>query len=492
MDKYDELFPKEGEIGKIDLKNYPYDENGDLDLHRPFIDRILLKCDKCGSEMRKAPDLIDVWFDSGAMPYAQWHWPFENEKKFKEQFPADFIVEAIDQTRGWFFTLLAISTLLEKGEPFKNVMVLGHTLDEKGAKMSKSKGNFVPVMELMDKYGADVLRWYFLSSMATGESKSVIQKEIEDKQKGFFGTLDNCVRFYELYSENTKAWTHDTKAVNLLDKWILSKFQGLNSGVSDDLDKYSPTTAARAVEKFVVEDLSNWWLRRSRKRKESLGLLRFVLLELTKVIAPFIPFTAEDIHKRLHKGQQAGTDSVHLHDWPKTNKKLMNGELEKQMEEVRNIITVGLAQRKEKQIKVRQPLRAVCLGLSNDFPPNLESLIKEELNVKEIVYDKSQKELVVLNTELDQALIQEGISLEFTRKIQDMRKDAKFRIGDEASAFWNTDGEMVRSAINKYQDLIESVTSTKIIAGVQLQGQVKISQEFEIIPGVKITISIKE
>ena len=484
--------PPPGELKKLDLKNWPYDDDGELDLHRPYIDRITLKCKKCEGRMRKIPDLIDVWFDSGAMPYAQWHWPFENEKMFKEQFPADFIVEAIDQTRGWFFTLLAISTLLEKGAPYKNVMVLGHTLDEKGAKMSKSKGNFVPVMEFMDKYGVDVLRWYFLSSMTTGESKSVIPREIEDKQKGFFGTLGNCIKFYELYATDKAAWTHDTKPKELLDKWILSKLHGLVSEVTESLDNYDSTTAARAIEKFVTEDFSNWWLRRSRKRREALDLLRFILLHLAKVLAPFTPFMAEDIKIRMHKFQKAGHESVHLHDWPKADKKLIDKELEKQMEEVRNIVTVGLAQRKEKQIKVRQPLRAVHLGLSNEFPKDLENLLKEELNIKNIVYDKSQKELVVLDIELDEALIQEGISLEFTRKIQDMRKEAKFNVGDNAFASWDTDSDLVKNSINKYQDLIQSVTSTQIFAGLQVHGEVRISQESEIIPGVRISISIKK
>src|SRR3989338_1662346 len=397
-----EKFPKEGELKKIKLKNLPYDDNGDLDLHRPYIDNITIKCSKCSSEMKKIPDLIDVWFDSGAMPYAQWHWPFENEKMFKEQFPADFIVEAIDQTRGWFFTLLAISTLLEKGAPFKNVMVLGHTLDEKGIKMSKSKGNFVPVMEFMDKYGVDVLRWYFLSSMTIGESKSVIPREIEDKQKGFFGTLGNCIKFYELYGKGETGSFQDIKSkdLNPLDRWILSKLNGLIDEVSYGLDKYDPTSAAKAIEKFIAEDVSNWWLRRSRRRKEALGLLRFILLEVAKIIAPFIPFTAEDIHMRLHAGQNAGTQSVHLHDWPSVSKKHIDLGLEKQMEEVRSLIAEGLASRKANQMKVRQPLRSATLGLSVEFPSGLEELMKDELNVKNIVYDKSQKERIVLDLKL--------------------------------------------------------------------------------------------
>ena len=492
-----ELYPQEAELKKLDLKNWPYDDDGELDMHRPYVDRIVLKCKKCSGKMTKIPDLIDVWFDSGAMPYAQWHWPFENDKMFKEQFPADFIVEAIDQTRGWFFTLLAISTLLEKGAPYKNVMVLGHTLDEKGAKMSKSKGNFVPVMEFMDKYGVDVLRWYFLSSMAAGESKSVIPREIEDKQKGFFGTVGNCIKFYELYSaENSKSEILNPKQIqnsNLLDKWILSKFNGLVLDATDNFDKYEVTQVAKAVEKFVVEDLSNWWLRRSRKRKEALGVLRFLLLELSKVMAPFIPFTAEDIHMRMYSGQTIGTQSVHLHDWPKADKKLIDKELEKQMEEVRNIVTTGLAQRKEKQIKVRQPLKAIHLGLSNEFPKDLEGLMKEELNIKNIVYDKSQKELVFLDTELDEALIHEGYARELMRQIQDMRKEAGYKVDDEVFGQWHSDNSDLSTAINKWTDSIKKdVLLNNFENSPKGDKAFDVEKEFELVAGKTIWLGVRK
>ncbi|MFN7088534.1 MAG: class I tRNA ligase family protein, partial [Candidatus Paceibacteria bacterium] len=322
------LYPKEGEFKKLNLKNWPYDDNGELDLHRPYIDRIELKCPKCGSKMVKIPDLIDVWFDSGAMPYAQWHWPFENQKIFKEQFPADFIVEGIDQMRGWFYTLLAIPTLLGKGPAYKNVMSLNLVLDEKGQKMSKSKGNIVSPFEVMDKFGADAARWYFYTVNSPGDYKLFSMKDVELRFKGFITTLDNCVRFYELYSgenskfeyrnlkqiPNSKSETvssfknsdldivsnFDIYASNLLDKWILSRLNVLITEVTVSLDNYDPTSAARAIEKFVIEDFSNWWLRRSRKRKEALEFLRFLLLELAKIIAPFTPFIAENIYQRLN------------------------------------------------------------------------------------------------------------------------------------------------------------------------------------------------
>ena len=508
----EKIFPLQGELKKIDFKNWPYDDDGELDLHRPYIDRIVLKCPKCKLQMFKIPDLIDVWFDSGAMPYAQWHWPFDTaqgrpfEKTFKAQFPADFIVEAIDQTRGWFYTLLAISTLLGKETPYKNVMVLGHTLDEKGRKMSKSLKNFVPVMELMDKYGVDVLRWYFLSSMAMGESKSVIPREVEDKQKGFFGTLDNCVRFWELYhiggekldvrGEKSPTSHFPPPTSNLLDKWILSKLNGLTKEVSDNLDNYDPTPAAKAIEKFVVEDLSNWWLRRSRKRKEALGLLRFILLELDKIIAPFIPFTAEDIHKRLHGGHNIGTESVHLHDWPLVDKKLIDKRLEGEMDKVREVVTAGLALRKEKQIKVRQPLASLKLKIKNEklkINEEFKILIKEELNIKDIVFDESQKEEIILDTELTQPLIYEGYARELMRQIQDMRKEAKYRLDDRVFCRWHSDDESLSEAIRQFSDEIKKeVLLSEFKNEPHDDKAYDIEKEVELAPQRKIWVGVRK
>ncbi|MDP2909611.1 MAG: class I tRNA ligase family protein, partial [bacterium] len=333
------------------------------------------------------------------------------------------------------------------------------------------------------------------------------------KQKGFFGTLGNCIRFYELYSaENPKSLPRrqagevlNPKQIqnskfkiqnsNLLDKWILSKLNGLIGEVSDGLDKYDPTSAAKAVEKFVAEDLSNWWLRRSRRRKEALGLLRFLLLEVAKIIAPFVPFTAEDIHHRLHCNLPEARllESVHLHDWPKANKKLIDKNLEKQMEEVRNIVTTGLAQRKEKQIKVRQPLRAVYLGLSNEFPKDLEVLMKGELNVKEIVYDRSQKELVVLNTELDEALIHEGYARELMRQIQDMRKEAKYKVDDEVFGQWHSDDQELSEAINHWGDEIKKDVLLKNFLNSPKGDKVfDVEKEFDLVAGKKIWVGVKK
>ena len=373
--------------------------------------------------------------------------------------------------------MLAVSTLLGKGPAFKNVLVYSHVLDEKGQKMSKSKGNIVSSFDVMDKFGADTARWYFYTLNAPGDYKLFSLRDVELRLKGFITTLDNCVRFYELYATGKATWTHDTKPEGLLDKWVLSKLHGLVEDVTENLDNYDPTTAARAIEKFVIEDLSNWWLRRSRKRKaassaegetgeprpgpgrEVLGLLRFVLLELSKILAPFTPFIAEDIKSRMHKFQKAGHESVHLNNWPETDKKMIDKKLEKEMDKIREIITAGLALRKEKQIKVRQPLAKVTVGKKygvwNMEYEGLNGLIKEELNVKEVGYDENQKEDVVLDAELTQPLIYEGYARELMRQIQDMRKEAGYKLDDKVFAQWHSDDGGLSEAIRQFSDEIE-------------------------------------
>ncbi len=479
-------YPTLGELKKITWRKIPRNETGELDLHRPYIDSVVIKCPKCKSKMRKIPDLIDVWFDSGAMPFAQWHYPFENKPMFKNQFPADFIVEAIDQTRGWFWTLLAIATSLGYSAPYKNVMVLGHTLDEKGQKMSKSKKNFVPVMELMDTYGADVLRWYLFSSVAAGEGKAIIAKEIEAKLKGFVFTLQNCIRFYELYAVST-AKTAPAK-LTVLDKWILSRLHRLIADVSTRLEQYDVVTAVRAIENFVTEDLSNWWVRRSRKRKEALPLLRLILLETSKLLAPFVPFMAEDMYRRL--GGEG--ESVHLTDWPKPAKKYLNENLESEMAQVKDVIAMGLAQRKEKQLKVRQPLRLISLK-RDKLSKDLESLIKDELNIKQIKYDKSQEHELVLDVEMTPALIQEGYARELMRQIQDMRKEAKYRMDDLVFAHWHSDSPDIVQALATWSEEIKRDTLLKTLEQQPKDSKAyDIEKETELAPGKIIWLGIKK
>jgi isoleucyl-tRNA synthetase len=478
--------PALAEIRKLEWRKIPRNEYGELDLHRPFIDEVVIKCAKCKSKMRKIPDLIDAWFDSGSMPYAQWHYPFENKDVFKKQFPADFIVEAVDQTRGWFWSLLGISTLLGRGAPYKNVLVLGHTLDEKGVKMSKKLGNFVPVMELMDVYGTDVIRWYFMSTVAAGESKAVIPKEIEDKLKGFFFTLQNCIRFYELYSANSESLIANSELPKLttLDKWLLSRLHRTINLVTERLDAYDVASAGRAIDQFVTDDLSNWWLRRSRRRREALPLLRQTLMEVSKLLAPFTPFMAEDLYRRMN-GEM---ESVHLTDWSKYQKKYVNDKLEAEMVAVREVIASGLAERKNKQLKVRQPLESVTVKIDK-FSRDLETLIKDELNVKKVQHKPEQTELVTLNTELTPALLREGYARELMRQIQDMRKEAKYGMNEQKALFWHSDDQEISKAVLEWADEIKKDTTLSSLVFEHRQGG-KVTKEFEFSPNKKIWLSL--
>jgi len=495
-----EWYPKIGEPIKLEWRNISRNNLGALDLHRPYIDTIKLKCEKCGSEMKKIPELIDVWFDSGAMPFGQWHWPFENEDMISPpslklrrtslgapQFPADFITEGVDQTRGWFYTLLAISTLLEKGAPYKNVLCFSHVLDEGGKKMSKSKGNVVSPFEVIEKYGADSARWYFYTVNMPGEYKLFSFKELQTKSQGFISTLQNCLRFYDLYNDRgTKSSTSETTTI--LDKWVISKLNKLIMNVTTRLDEYDPTNSARLIEKFVNEDFSNWWLRRSRKREDAHKLLRELLITILKLLAPFMPFMAEEAFLKI-----GGTknESVHLESWPTFDKKLIDEELETAMAEVREVITAGLAVRKEKQIKVRQPLRTIFINRDKEFDSELEELIKDELNVKEVEYKKGDS--IEFDTEISPNLKAEGYARELIRQIQDMRKEAKYKLSEEVFCRWSSDNAELREAISEWSDAIKKETllsDFKNEAGGN--GTFDVQKEFEIASGKKILIGVKK
>ena len=330
------------------------------ELHRPEIDKYHLNCPKCGGIMSRVPEVIDCWFDSGSMPFAQYHYPFENKKLIdkKEQFPADYISEAIDQTRGWFYTLLAISTLLGKGPCYKNVISLGHVLDEKGEKMSKSKGNVVDPWEIVEKYGADATRWYFYTVNQPGDPKLFSEKEVEGSLKRFIIIFWNCYLFFKTYGEISKPQIQNPK--HILDRWVISRLNKLIQAVTENLDKYDITNAARSIENFVIEDFSQWYIRRSRKRfrpesedfKEVSETLRFTLFTLSKLIAPFAPFLSEEIYQNLQ-----AFDSVHLENWPMVNKGLINQKLEEKMKKAREIVVLTLAERAKASMKVRQPLK---------------------------------------------------------------------------------------------------------------------------------------
>lgn len=412
-------------------------------LHRPQIDEVALKC-QCGGKMKRVKEVIDCWFDSGSMPFAQWHYPFENKDLIDKGkfFPADFICEGIDQTRGWFYTLLAVSTLLDKGVPYKNVISIGIVLDEKGQKMSKSKGNIVKPEDIIDKYGADVARFYFYTVNAVADPKNFNFEDVQSLYRRFFDTLINAKKFFDTYAGENFKKKNEFSPGNLLDKWIVSCVEELNAEIVERLDEYDVVGAARLFDVFV-DDLSNWYVRRSRKRfqgqgkEEAAQTLYYILLKTSKLLAPFTPFLSEYIYKDLKKKEK----SVHLEDYPLPENKLIDKEIKGKMSKVREIVSAGLKERAMLGIKVRQPLASFQIPSSEkQIPIQLVDLIREEVNVKEVIFGNVAK----LDAKMTAELKEEGISREVMRTIQAMRKKAGLKPEDKISVFYSGDKEIAR------------------------------------------------
>ncbi len=384
-------------IGSIEeLKQKAIECPEDIELHKPYIDNVHLKCPKCGKTMNRAKEVIDCWFDSGSMPFAQWHYPFENKEMFDNNFPAGFISEAIDQTRGWFYTLTAIGTALFGRTPFENCIVLGHVLDEHGQKMSKSKGNGVDPMTLLDTVGADATRWHFYTVSAPWLPTRLGIKNVQETQRGFLSTLWNVYSFYVLYAEidqfNPLKY-EDFKPTNVMDKWIISKLNTLVKEVDEKLANYDITNAALIIESFT-DELSNWYVRRNRERfwstelnEEKIGAyctLYKVLTTLIKVAAPFVPFMTDEIYQNLVVGlDKDAEESVHLCLWPEVDETAINKELEKEMDLAYKIVKLGRSARNSANIKNRQPLSEMLISVDT-LPQYYEDIVKEELNVKQI------------------------------------------------------------------------------------------------------------
>ncbi len=467
------------ELRKLIYTRLPYASGGGLDLHRPYIDHVSFLCTNCGRKMRRVPDLIDVWFDSGAMPFAQSGGlgltQIKNLKfKIKNHdilFPADFICEGVDQTRGWFYTLLAISTILGIDPPYKNVISHGLVLDKKGEKMSKSRGNTVDPWKVVESCGADAIRWYFFTVNQPADVKKFDEEDVRDRKSRFVETFYHIYRFFETYgSKKRKPYTESFKpqSKNFLDMWAISKLNELIDGVTKKLDEYDVVSAARAIELFV-DDLSNWYVRRSRRRfqhprsrkekNDAEYTLSFLLLELAKLSAPFVPFVSEEIYRTITRQKTRDTrrqniTSVHLEDWPKAQNRLIHKNLNLQMDIVRTIVALGLNARAEKRIKVRQPLQTLEIGIPSTKPlstrvealksgvgknkgfGDLSDLIREELNVKELrfvathtqefVRAKEGDIEVALDIHITPALQEEGSMRELVRNIQDMRREAGY------------------------------------------------------------------
>ncbi|MBQ8204146.1 MAG: isoleucine--tRNA ligase [Clostridia bacterium] len=388
-------------IGSIEeLKSMSDNCPDDIDLHRPYIDGVTIKCSKCGKEMHRVPEVIDCWFDSGSMPFAQHHYPFENKDLFESQFPADFISEAVDQTRGWFYSLLAISTLIFNKAPFKNVIVLGHVQDENGQKMSKSKGNAVDPFEALETYGADAIRWYFYTNSAPWLPNRFHGKAVTEGQRKFMGTLWNTYAFYVLYANidkfNPADYTLDKSKLTVMDKWLLSKLNSMVKAVDENLANYRIPEAARALQDFV-DEMSNWYVRRCRERFWSEDLtddkvtayltLYTALVTTAKAAAPMVPFMTESIYQNLVMSvDKSAPESIHLCDFPEVCEELIDGELEAAMDSVLEIVVLGRAARNGAVLKNRQPLNNMYVKSETKLDEFFTHIIKEELNIKNVSF----------------------------------------------------------------------------------------------------------
>ena len=388
-------------IGSIEeLKSMSDNCPDDIELHRPYVDDVTIKCPVCGKPMHRVEEVIDCWYDSGAMPFAQYHYPFENKETFESTFPADFISEAVDQTRGWFYSLLAISTLLFNKAPYKNVIVLGLVLDENGEKMSKSKGNAVDPFEALEAYGADSIRWYFYENSAPWLPNRFYKEAVTEGQRKFLGTFWNTYAFYVLYADidsfDPTKYTLDRSTLNSMDRWLLSRLNSLIKEVDADLGGYKIPEAARALQDFT-DELSNWYVRRSRERfwesemtqsKINAYLtLWTALVTLSKLAAPMIPFMTEEIYQNIvRRVDPSAPESIHLCDFPVADESLIDEELEHHMEEVLKIVVLGRAARNEANVKNRQPLSVMYVGGAEALGDLYKDIIEDELNVKNVIF----------------------------------------------------------------------------------------------------------
>ena len=434
----------------------------DIELHRPFIDAVTIKCPKCGKQMHRVPEVIDCWFDSGSMPFAQWHYPFENEEVFKENFPADFISEAVDQTRGWFYSLLAISTLIFNKAPYKNVIVLGHVQDENGQKMSKSKGNAVDPFDALEKHGADAIRWYFYSNSAPWLPNRFHDAAVTEGQRKFMGTLWNTYAFFVLYANidefDATKYQLEYDKLSVMDRWLLSKLNSLIKAVDEDLGNYKITETARELQNFV-DELSNWYVRRSRERFWVKGMpqdkinaymtLYTALVNFVKLAAPMVPFITEDIYRNLVCSiDKTAPESVHLCDFPKADEALIDKELERKMEEALDIVVLGRGCRNSAAIKNRQPIARMFVKAPTALEPYYLDIIKEELNVKEIVFTDE---------------VEQFISYSFKPQLKTLGPKFGKKLGEIRNLLTNIDGHAAMKELNETGTLTLTVGGEKVV-----------------------------
>lgn len=460
---------KNAEVKELSFTPLPHNEKYELDPHRPYIDTLEL-VDEKGAPMTRENVVVDVWFDSGAMPFAQDHYPFENKERIEGAgYPADFISEAIDQTRGWFYTLLSVGVLMERGTPYKNVICLGHLLDKDGKKMSKSIGNVVEPWEQMSKYGVDVIRLWMYSVNQPGEGKNYDEKVVLELSRKVFALLDNCYTFYDTYKEDVSD-VDVTKSPNVLDKWICALLHKMSKEGTEALEKYDLFTASRLIKDFA-NDFSTWYIRRSRDRfkgddeedkKYALATTRMIFIELAKYMAPFTPFYADELY------QKAGgeKESVHLEEWSAAIS--FDEIVLSEMDMVRDVVTKGFEARQKAGIKVRQPL--ALISIPNEFKEAYLLIIKDELNVKEIAVDAKIESGVVLDTTITPELKKEGDFRELARAIQDMRKAKGLTPDDRISVSIDTD-EAGRDVVTTFESELKKIVQADNVAFEKNDGE---------------------
>ena len=465
------------------------------DLHRPYIDEVSFKCEKCGGLMKRIPEVFDCWFESGLMPYAQAHYSFENKESFEKNFPAQFVAEGIDQTRGWFYTLMVLSTALFDKPAFLNNIVNGIILTEDGQKMSKRLKNYPEPMKVIDQYGADAMRFYLLTSPAIkADDLRFSENGVNETLKKVLIILWNVYTFYKLYAEEENEKLDINSVDNILDKWILSRLNSLNKEVSKGMNEYNLLKATRPIEKFI-SDLSTWYLRRSRerfksneKKKEASRILKYVLFNLSQILAPFIPFFSEQIYQNLKN--EKDLESVHLCDYPEVNEKLINKTLEKEMEEIRGIASMVLAERAQVGIKVRQPLNELKI---KDYKlkgkEELLSILKNEVNIKQVVFDDKLEKEIEIDTEITKELKEEGIMRDCFRQIQIIRQKSGLFSSDEIIICFQGEGSIMKLLKKNEKQMKESLRIKEIIwdkiEDFNLKGDITLDNK-------KINISFKK
>lgn len=467
----------------------------DFDPHRPYVDEVELACGKCGGTARRIPDVCDVWFDSGCMPFAQWHYPFENKELIDngDQFPGDYISEAIDQTRGWFYTLHAVGNLLGKGHVYKNCICLGHLLDAKGKKMSKSLGNIVDPVEQINKYGADAVRWWMYTVNQPGESKNYDERDVDTIVKKVFMILWNVKVFYEQYEQkHGKSNVEVGSSKNVLDAWILARLNQLVAESTESLDNYKLTEPVRNIGEFINE-LSTWYVRRSRDRFKSedeaerdaaMATLKHCLIEITKLMAPFAPFISDAVYHSLEGGEQ----SVHLADWPVADEKLINKGLLENMDQVRELVSLGQKERENVKIPVKQVLSTMTVQGMAELGVDLQELIKDEVNVKHVEFVEKGDLAVELDTNITPELAREGMVREVTRKVNGLRKEMGLTIEDTIVLNVHGDDEVAKML----EEHGEAIAKATLAQELRTEHEdLKYANEFEA-NGHKIWIGIKK